>query len=557
MRHSSVLGVVAFLAVGLLVPAAHAQDFSPVPHLVRDLRPGATGSNIVTGTRGGASLGSVVVFGANATGTNDGMPWASDGTAKGTKLLSTVANDPQDFVAFKGAVYFSADDADGRELWKTDGTPAGTKLFANINAGAGVGSGPADLTVVGSNLYFVATPSGSAQQLFSLSAPPAVGPAFLHQVTSFTGTTQINALAAWGSKIVFASSATAGTGLEPWISDGTSNGTKILMNIAPGAASSSPNEFTPVGSYVYFRADTAASGEELWRSDGTGNAGATTQVADLWPGSSGSNPTDLYAFGNELLFSATIANGDMLWSTTGANPQVLVPGLRGGGTDDNPTGWTLYRGYVYFSGSTPQLGAELYRTMGSPATTTMVKNINTGTSNSSPQGFRIVAGELLFNAEDATHGSELWRSNGTSTGTALVGDLNPGSASSYPTMIGVVGNTLFFEALDVAHGRELWSYTAAASTTKASPKASYTKANAKAKHIHVTVKVTASGFTPTGTVVLKKGSTTIGTGTLANGKVSIRITIKLPHGRTRVRAYYGGSSRASTSSSAVFTVKVT
>lgn len=64
--------------------------------------------------------------------------WVTDGTAKGTFLLSDIypgyiGSQPEYFVEFKGKVYFSANHPKfGKELWVTDGTKKGTMLFMDI-----------------------------------------------------------------------------------------------------------------------------------------------------------------------------------------------------------------------------------------------------------------------------------------------------------------------------------------------------------------------------------------------------------------------------------------
>jgi ELWxxDGT repeat protein len=55
-----------------------------------------------------------------------------------------------------------------------------------------------------------------------------------------------------------------------------------------------------------------------------------------------------------------------------------------------------------------------------------------------------------------TDGGELWRSNGTRAGTTLVRDIHRGNASSDAGNLTAVGRTLFFTAKDGRHGRELW-----------------------------------------------------------------------------------------------------
>ena len=51
----------------------------------------------------------------------------------------------------------------------------------------------------------------------------------------------------------------------------------VIDTINPGADSSSPLYFTPLGDYLYFRAGDATHGRELWRTNGT----TTTLVEDI------------------------------------------------------------------------------------------------------------------------------------------------------------------------------------------------------------------------------------------------------------------------------------
>ncbi|MEW1778166.1 Ig-like domain repeat protein [Streptomyces sp. NPDC086777] len=73
---------------------------------------------------------------------------------------------------------------------------------------------------------------------------------------------------------------------------------------------------------------------------------------------------------------------------------------------------------------------------------------------------------------------------------------------------------------------------------------------AKAK---VTVKVTASGTTPTGTVRIYQGSKVIATGTLSGGKVTVTLP-KLSKGKHTLHAFYVGSSTVNSKAGANFTI---
>ncbi|MEU1272499.1 Ig-like domain repeat protein [Streptomyces sp. NPDC005799] len=72
----------------------------------------------------------------------------------------------------------------------------------------------------------------------------------------------------------------------------------------------------------------------------------------------------------------------------------------------------------------------------------------------------------------------------------------------------------------------------------------------------VTVKVTATGTTPTGTVKIYEGSRLLGTGTLSGGKVTITLP-KLARGKHSLHATYSGSATVNAKTGPVFTIKST
>ncbi|MEU1405478.1 Ig-like domain repeat protein [Streptomyces sp. NPDC005728] len=72
----------------------------------------------------------------------------------------------------------------------------------------------------------------------------------------------------------------------------------------------------------------------------------------------------------------------------------------------------------------------------------------------------------------------------------------------------------------------------------------------------VTVKVTAAGTTPGGTVRVYEGSKVLATGTLSGGKVTITLP-KLSRGKHTLHAFYAGSSTVNSKSGPNFTVKST
>jgi ELWxxDGT repeat protein len=231
---------------------------------------------------------------------------------------------PFDLRAVAGRVYFTATDAvHGLGVWRTDGTAAGTVRVEALGTGTSH-EGLRLLTSVGAYLYFTTSSStdqlmrlyrlnvwvaspGAAEPVATIPNPFAAQPDAWPYLTDFAaaggklffgmgistagpaprdvqlwvtdgtsaGTrlvvrplslsdefgTQIVALE---DRVLFSVFDGSGTGLEPWISDGTPANTRRVQDIAPGGESSYPYGFTRVGMSVFFVASDGVHGNELW-----------------------------------------------------------------------------------------------------------------------------------------------------------------------------------------------------------------------------------------------------------------------------------------------------
>ncbi|MEL7162932.1 MAG: ELWxxDGT repeat protein, partial [Bacteroidota bacterium] len=120
----------------------------------------------------------------------------------------------------------------------------------------------------------------------------------------------------------------------------------------------------------------------------------------------------------------------------------------------NPNFKFAWSGELYFAANDGTNGVELWKSDGTAAGTSMVKDIRPD-GNSSPSQFFAYDGELYFRANDGTTGVELWKTDGTEAGTVRVSDIQAGDGSSRPSDFFVVAGNLFFVA-DDGEGKELW-----------------------------------------------------------------------------------------------------
>jgi ELWxxDGT repeat protein len=228
----------------------------------------------------------------------------------------------------------------------------------------------------------------------------------------------------------------------------------LVKDIFPGSSGSYPSLVAAFGDAIFFNANEGTNGYELWKSDGT--ATGTALVKDI-NSSGSSSPRYLTAVGNTLFFVANNGdNGYELWKSDGtAAGTVLVKDIRPGSDGSSLSDLTAVGNTLFFSADDGVNGSELWKSDGTEAGTVLVKDIYPGSDSSSLSNLTAVGNTLFFSADNGVNGSELWKSDGTEAGTILVKDINS-SGSSSPRYLRVVGNTLFFASDNGPAGRELW-----------------------------------------------------------------------------------------------------
>jgi len=496
----NIFSVIAVLALTCLwsSPATAAN-----PYLVKDIN--------TTVTAASSSPANLVVCNGvlyfTATTVADGTElWKSDGTPAGTTLVKDInpgmgSSSPANLTVLGTTVYFTANDGvSGTELWKTDGTAAGSVLVKDINVAPGMSSSPGNLTVMDSNLYLTANDGNNGIELWR-SNGTSVGTFMTSDINPGSGSSSPYNLKTAGINDLLFTADDGVNGPEVWRYMASSNSTFLVKNINNTVGSGSyPSSSVELNYVIYFSANDGTGGYEPWKSNGT--AWGTTRIADLYPGTIGSSPSNLTFWGTNLYFSArdSVSNGYALWKfDTNTSTLTMVTGS----ANTNPSQLTVLGAYLYFQGYDSANGNELWRTNGSTAA--RFSDINPTTGSSSPANLTVMGSYLYFRAYDTTNSYAIWRTNGSlieivtgsastsfpsnltvmtnSNGTylyyqgydatygselrridgstktaALVKDINTSNSTgdSYPGSYATMGTTLYFSANDVANGYALW-----------------------------------------------------------------------------------------------------
>jgi ELWxxDGT repeat protein len=425
------------------------------------------------------ALGSNVLFSADSPGIGREL-WKSDGTANGTVLVKDLvpesifdpdtntvvplSGDPQNMVVLNNNVYFTTVNF-GRIpsevlLWRTDGTGTGTVPIAIF-----LDSDIQDVKVIGGFFYFRATTNSAGEELWR-SDGTAAGTVMVKDINPGAGSSSPVGFTEMNGFVYF--SANDGTnGFELWKTDGTPDGTSLVSDIIPGATSSAPYSLTNVNGILVFGAFKVSSGYELYKSDGTANG--TTLLKDIRVDNSdelGSSPFPLKVLNGKLLFYANEdATGYELWTTDGTTGgTTLVKDIN---TGINGSAISVYASVqsaiignsVFFVAYTSANGAEFWKTDGTSAGTSLVKDVSPGIASSFEEGFLFSAidGIIYFPADNVTNGIELWSSDGTTTGTVLEHDFAPGVEGNFNNFVVKAGSRLFTSEFSSSTGTELYS----------------------------------------------------------------------------------------------------
>ena len=256
----------------------------------------------------------------------------------------------------------------------------------------------------------------------------------------------------------FTANTSEGGGL--WQTDGTESGTSLVKQINSSTFSLTKHLFS-YGDNLYFASNDEISGLELWISDGTEEG--TKLLKDINTGSSSSYPLYFTQMGGYVYFGAGGGSrsgiNSSLWRTDGTEAGTTIVKEIGDGAlrgQYQTRQFLEFNNCLYFSTSDGVSGYELWKSDGTESGTTLVKDIKSGSNSSDPTLFTVFGDYLYFSAKDEEHGEELWRTDGTEEGTTLVKDIYSGTEFSTPGAAAVFEDHLYFTANNEEYGYELW-----------------------------------------------------------------------------------------------------
>jgi ELWxxDGT repeat protein len=362
---------------------------------------------------------------------------------------------PRNLTVYKDAIFYTQSSVEnGEELWRTDGTTA--VMIKDIRTGR-AGSYPSDLRILGDQLIFHAN-DGTSAALWKTDGT-SIGTVKLKALPAFSSSVAVT------NNVIFfivpVKLSMVSSDDELWRTDGTVDGTFAvkrfgsILNLSP--------RFTAMNESVYFAA--VLSGNEstdfqLWRSNGQPDG--TKQLTNFQY-DNGINPQNVHrphgmtASNGQLFFCSSTSNeGSELWKTNGTEiGTIMVSNIPQANYGSDAQGFTkLNSDMLIFTAGDEFGGLEPWRTDGTAGGTFMLHDVLAGgppENSSQASGYTLFRGYVYFAASSHTTGRELWRTDGTKEGTMLFRDMNS-SAGSRPKNLTVFGNVLLFSA----NGDELW-----------------------------------------------------------------------------------------------------
>ncbi|MBR08236.1 MAG: hypothetical protein CMP48_11260 [Rickettsiales bacterium] len=365
--------------------------------------------------------------------------------AQFTRLTDLSPNDSDSaniggYVVLNDTVIFSAFHKDyGKELWKTalDGSDA--ILLKDITTGANSTSFQY-LTLLDDKIVF-----GATDNIWVTNGTTA-GTFKIHDSRVQVGFTELNGYLYFD-----------GDGNDFWRTDGTDNGTDTVFNFDNGWHSA----YTPFkfGSQLLLTGYTDEFGMEPYVSQGTTETTILLKnFSPTVPQSNSSKAVGIQEFNFGLFFHVRYVDID------GFRPKetYFTNGTEEGTVkifdfQVDPSRAAVLNNYTYFF-----YDGQIYRSNGTQEGTSTVVTLLYPLSSFPATA---VEDQIYFSLKNPETGIELWVTDGTESGTKMVVDLIEGESSSNPKLPLVIDNMLFFVAGDSTSGENIWYTDGSATNT--------------------------------------------------------------------------------------------
>lgn len=414
-----------------------------------DIAPGSGSS--FPGSRGIEALANRVFFDATTTGQGVELFTVNliDLSLQSFDIREGAgSSNPREFHAVGDVVAFASySQSYGDELHFFD--PADESItVVDISSGGG-GSGPEQFTVVGEKLYFRAIDSmyGSELRVFD----PIQREVATIDIAPGSSSSRPVDIASAGEDL-FAISEIAWKDYQLWqVNTSTYQLQNIEGNVSADSSRAGSTGIIEANSKVFFTASDDEHGTELRAvtSDGSG-----FRTFDILPGSTGSNPSNLYLVDDQLFFQArteSIGVELVAFNTLNETWETI---------DVNPGTTSSHAGATGFS----QIGDELYFYASGPRGIHSLDLVS-GTTRYRAEvahagrysGFASIGEELYFTAQNPSGEYELMVLDTRSNALSTIGSFTSSSGLTAPgaDMLVAINGLLYFSAWNEADGYEL------------------------------------------------------------------------------------------------------
>lgn len=368
-----------------------------------------------------------------------------------------IASNPQAFVEEGKYVFFNTTGqyGFGAELWRTDGTEAGTILLTSHGSYSIYEGSPKPLGLNG-RVFFDKYVTGTTNGLWvSDGTSSGTRPVVEFDPSDFGGNVRVKT--AVNNRLLFTVDMS-----RLYATDGTAAGTTLLRDFSSASSQKASYtgkellgilfDFIPMGNNLYFRLTNGSQPGELWRTNGTPEG--TVLVKSFDSGSLG-----LLSASESLLllqYRPNGANGWELWRSDGTlSGTFKLLQLPETVYTANVLDSCYFKGFFHFGVA---FRPEIWRSDGSSFGTGIWLALEGAgiPDQVPPHGFRVLDDRVFFLYSTVGTGEELWVSDGTVEGTHILKDIAPGAASGAIGVMGTMGNDLLFRAND-GSGPKLWA----------------------------------------------------------------------------------------------------